>query len=71
MSGNEGLRRLGVSLGESGSFVRGKSEFTVRKVRRAENGRFGAVLENFGSLKIVYKGARINISTPTENRTRN
>ena len=47
MSGNEGLRKLGVFLGESGSFVRGKSGFGLGKVRRAENGSFGEVLEKF------------------------
>ena len=31
------LGKLGVSLGESGGFVRGKSEFALRKVQGAEN----------------------------------
>ena len=47
MSGNIRLLGLGVSLGESGGFVRGKSEFRLGKVRRAENGSFGEVLEKF------------------------
>ena len=46
------LGKLGVSLGESGGFVRGKSEFPLRKVQgaeKAEKGRLGLVkdLVNF------------------------
>jgi hypothetical protein len=33
-----GLGKRRVSLGESGSFVKGKSEFPLRKVQEAEKG---------------------------------
>ena len=37
LSAERALGKLGVSLGESGGFVKGKSEFPLRKVQGAEN----------------------------------
>jgi hypothetical protein len=37
LNAKKALRKRKVSLGESGSFVRGKSEFPLGKVQRAEN----------------------------------
>ena len=38
LSAEKALGKLGVSLGESGGFVRGKSEFPLRKVKKAKMG---------------------------------